>query len=262
MTAPHAAPLAGQSVAITGGTSGIGLATAEGLARAGAAHLVLVGRDAGRGAAAIARIAAAGPGTAVRFVQGDVARADTAARMAAAIADGPGQLDSVVTCAGGGHAPRLFHDLPDGAAEDILGQWLLGTVHTLRSAMPFLHAAGGGAIVTVASDAAKVPTPGEAVIGAAMAGIVMLTRTIAIEQARAGIRANCLTPSLVDGTLTYQHVMSDPFAARLFSKARDRARLGLATPEDQAAMVLFLLGPESRRMTGQTISINGGISAG
>ncbi len=261
MTDFRVAPLEGQSVVITGGTSGIGLATACSLARAGAAHLILVGRDAKRGMAAIKTVAAAGPQTEVRFRQGDVADPDTAHGIAEAIRSGPDRLDSIVTCAGGGHAPRPFHELSEGEAESILGDWLLGTIHVLRALIPILHRGGGGSIVTVASDAAKLATPGEAVIGAAMAGIVMLTRTIAIEEARTGIRANCLTPSLVDGTLTYNRMMSDPFAARVFGKAVDRAHLGITTPEDQARMILFLLGPDSRRMTGQAISINGGISA-
>ena len=266
MTEFRAAPLTKQVVAITGGTSGIGLATARLLAAKGAQRILLVGRDQARGTAAAAAVnaAAAEAGhatTHAHFHQGDVAQPETADALAGWIDKNCDGLDAVVTAAGGNHPPRLFHALPDGAAEAIVNEWLLGTIHVLRRLMPLLKARGGGSVVTVASDAAKVATPGEAVIGAAMAGIVMLSRTLAMEGTRSGIRVNCLTPSLIEGTITFDTVMSDAFSQRLFGKARERARLGLSTAEDQANLVLFLLGPESRRLTGQAISVNGGISA-
>ena len=118
-----------------------------------------------------------------------------------------------------------------------------------------------GVIINVASDAAKVPTPGESVIGAAMAAIVMFTRTLAIEAKRDGVRANVLTPSLIGGTGAYDRVMTDPFSAKLFANAAKLAHLGVAQPDDLAAMMLFLAGPAAARLTGQAISINGGISA-
>lgn len=266
MSVFQAAPLAGQSVAITGGTSGIGLATAKLLAAKGAKRILLVGRNRARGEAATAEVntAAAEAGHTMvpaHFHQGDVAQPETGYALAEWIDRHCDGLDSIVTAAGGNHPPRLFHTLPDGAAEAIVGEWLLGTIHVLRRLMPLLAARGGGSVVTVASDAAKIATPGEAVIGAAMAGIVMLSRTLAMEGARSGIRINCLTPSLIEGTITFDTVMSDAFSQRLFGKARERARLGLSTAEDQAHLVVFLLGPESRRLTGQAISVNGGISA-
>src|SRR5262249_1380487 len=117
------------------------------------------------------------------------------------------------------------------------------------------------AIVNVASDAAKVPTPGEAVIGGAMAGIAMFSRTLAMEAKRRKIRVNVVTPSLVN-TLTYNRIMADRFSSKLFSKAIERAHLGIPDAAEVAATVLFLLGPHSSRLTGQVISVNGGISAG
>jgi len=118
-----------------------------------------------------------------------------------------------------------------------------------------------GSIICVASDAAKVATPGEVAIGAAMAGIVMFCRGLAIEAKRSRIRVNCLTPSVVRGTPFYEQLMADPFSSRLFSKAERLASLGVVVPEDIAALVVFLAGPAASRLTGQTISVNGGISA-
>jgi NAD(P)-dependent dehydrogenase (short-subunit alcohol dehydrogenase family) len=118
-----------------------------------------------------------------------------------------------------------------------------------------------GSIICIASDAAKVATPGEVAIGAAMAAIVMFCRGLAIEAKRSGIRVNCLTPSVVRNTPFYDMLMADPFAGRLFAKAERLAMLGVAEPEDLGALVAFLASPAAARLTGQTISINGGISA-
>jgi NAD(P)-dependent dehydrogenase (short-subunit alcohol dehydrogenase family) len=118
-----------------------------------------------------------------------------------------------------------------------------------------------GVIINVASDAAKVPTPGETVIGAAMAAIVTFSRTLAMEAKREGVRVNALTPSLITGTDTHDRVMANPFSAKLFSNAAKLAHLGVAQPDDLAEMMVFLASPAAARLTGQAISINGGISA-
>ena len=120
----------------------------------------------------------------------------------------------------------------------------------------------GGVIVNIASDAAKVPTPGETVLGAAMAAIVMFTRTLAMEAKRDGIRVNAVTPSLVTRSGSHDRVMAEPFSAKLFAKASRLASLGVAEPADLAALIVFLCSPAARRITAQVISPNGGISAG
>src|SRR5687768_9465219 len=70
-----------------------------------------------------------------------------------------------------------------------------------RAVLPLMIAGGGGAIINFASDAAKVPTPGETVLGGSMAAIVTFTRTLAVEAKRDGVRVNAVTPSLIEGTL-------------------------------------------------------------
>jgi NAD(P)-dependent dehydrogenase (short-subunit alcohol dehydrogenase family) len=134
-------------------------------------------------------------------------------------------------------------------------------MYLTRAVLPFMQAQGGGSIINVASDAAKVATPGESVLGAGMAAIVMFSRTAAIEAKRNGIRVNAVTPSLVAGTLTAERVLSDGFSKKLFESAVKQAHLGVAEPEDLAALIVFLGGPSSARLTGQAISVNGGISA-
>jgi NAD(P)-dependent dehydrogenase (short-subunit alcohol dehydrogenase family) len=113
----------------------------------------------------------------------------------------------------------------------------------------------------VASDAAKIATPGESVIGAAMAAIAMFCRGMAIEAKRDGIRVNCVTPSIVKGTALYTRLQDNEFARRLFGKAEAMASLGVVTADEVADLIAFLASPAACKITGQTISVTGGISA-
>jgi 2-hydroxycyclohexanecarboxyl-CoA dehydrogenase len=94
-----------------------------------------------------------------------------------------------------------------------------------------------------------------------MAAIVMFSRVAAIEAKRNGVRVNAVTPSLIAGTETAERVLADGFSKGLFEKASQLAHLGVAEAEDLAALVVFLGGPGASRLTGQAISVNGGISA-
>jgi gluconate 5-dehydrogenase/3-oxoacyl-[acyl-carrier protein] reductase len=89
----------------------------------------------------------------------------------------------------------------------------------------------------------------------------MFARTMAIEGKRDGVRVNCLTPSIVRGTPLYDALMQDSFAGRLFGKAEAQAHLGVVEPQDVAQLAVFLASPAAARITGQTISVTGGISA-
>jgi 2-hydroxycyclohexanecarboxyl-CoA dehydrogenase len=89
----------------------------------------------------------------------------------------------------------------------------------------------------------------------------MFSRTVAMEAKRDGIRVNAITPSLVEGTGVSERLFQDEFSSRLFGKAGSRASLGVSTPQDQAALLVFLASPAAAKLTGQAISLNGGISA-
>jgi NAD(P)-dependent dehydrogenase (short-subunit alcohol dehydrogenase family) len=143
----------------------------------------------------------------------------------------------------------------------MLTQLALPSMHMAGAVLPGMRTRHSGVIVNVASDAAKTATPGEAVIGAAKAAIVMFTRTIAIEEKRYGIRANALTPSLVSGTASTERITADGFSGKLFARAAQQAQLGVPTADDIAALAVFLCSPAAARLTGQAISVNGGISA-
>jgi 2-hydroxycyclohexanecarboxyl-CoA dehydrogenase len=257
----HVQPLARSRVLIAGGTSGVGLATAIAFARAGAPAIALMGRNAERGREACAAVRQQVPEVLVSFIACDAGNLHDAERGAQEAKRLLGGVDVLVNSTVGPFVPRLLHETP---VEDI-GPMLLGQpmapLLMSRLVLPWMREQRGGLIVNIASDAGKLATPGESVIGAGMAGIVMFTRALAMEAKRDGIRVNVLTPSLIEGTLTYDRVTHDGFSAKLFQKAAKMAHLGVTQPDDLAHLIVFLAQPEAARITGQAISPNGGISA-
>ncbi len=251
-----------QGALIVGGTSGVGLETAIHLGKAGLRRVAIVGRDPGRGESAIAEIARQVPGLQAVFIAGDANHADVATQIAAEAEARIGEVDILVNATVGPFGPMLFHDTPINDLIPTIVQQMIGPVHMCSAVLPFMRARRRGAIVNVASDAAKVPTPGEAAIGAAMAGITMFSRTLAMEAKRDGIRVNAVTPSIIVGTMSYERAIANEHGARIFGKAAKMAHLGVAEAGDLAALITYLVSPAAARMTGQVISLNGGISAG
>ncbi len=258
---PSARAISESAVLIVGGTAGVGLATAIEFALAGAPGIALVGRNAERGQQACAAVRLRAPDAKVSYIAADANDPAQAIRAAEEAKRELGRIDVLVNSTVAALVPRLLHDTPpEDIAPMLLGQ-MLAPLLMSRIVLPWMREQRGGLIVNIASDAGKLATPGESVIGAAMAGIIMFSRTLAMEAKRDGIRVNTITPSLIEGTLTYDRVTRDGFSAKLFEKAARMASLGLTQPEDLAYLILFLAGPEAARITGQTISPNGGISA-
>lgn len=260
--APRVQPLEDQSVLLVGSTSGIGLESACQLAEAGVPRIMLNGRREDRAREAVVAVRRRAPGAEVRYTIADVSDPEQAQHLIDATVSAFGGIDTLVNSAGGGRAPKLFHSMSMEEIDWVVRQLFFASLYCSRAVLPVMTRQNGGAIVVVASDAAKVATPGETVVGGVMAGLVMFAKTLAIEAKRAGIRVNCLTPSIVQGTITSEVVLGGEFSGKVFRKAMQRAELGVTTPADQAAMVVYLASPKAARMSGQAISINGGISAG
>jgi len=131
-------------------------------------------------------------------------------------------------CTGG--TPGAAPGPEPGDVVDILNQLAMPPMLMTRAVVPLMRKGGSGSIVNIASDAAKVPTPGEAVAGAGMAAIAMFSRTVALEVTRHHIRVNVVTPSLIAGTWTSERlpVPSCPCAERPVERQRSRPAQYLA----------------------------------
>ena len=253
-----AKPLSECGVVILGGTAGVGLETASQFAEQGA-RVVVLGRHAGRGAAACDLIDQRS-GSKAGFVRVDATDPGDALRAEEECRSLLGAIDVLVSTTGPSQPPRLMHTMPITDIRVRIEEVMLPPLHMMNAALPAMRNQRSGAIINVASDAAKVATPGETAIGAAMAAIVMYSKAAALEVKREGVRVNLLTPSLIASTPGAALIDGEPFSARMFEKAAAMAHLGVAEPADLAAMAVYLASPAAARITGQAISINGGIS--
>lgn len=250
------------AVVIAGGTSGVGLASALGFVDAGVRRIALLARNSDRGKTAREQVLTRCPDALVEFVQTDAGDSEQVEASVTEVHRTLGGIDVLVNSMTATYRPELLHQIPPEDLAGIITGQALPPMHLTRAALPLMREQGGGSIVNIASDAAKVPTPGESALGAAMAAIVMFSRVAAIEAKRDGIRVNAVTPSLIAGTPTAENVLRDGFSKTLFEKAASQAHLGVAEPDDLASLIVFLGGPGAAKLTGQAISVNGGISAG
>ncbi|WP_299561229.1 SDR family NAD(P)-dependent oxidoreductase [uncultured Mycolicibacterium sp.] len=250
------------AVVVAGGSSGIGLASALAFVDAGVRRLALLSLNPERGQAARALVAQRAENVQVTHIAMDANDPDQVQAAIDHAHETLGSIDVLVNSVSApAYRPELLKDIPIDDIIDTLTKQAGPPMLLTRAVFPIMSSNGGGSIINVASDAAKIATPGESVLGAAMAAIVMFTRTAAIEGKRNGIRVNALTPSLISGTPTTERALKEGFSKKLFEKAAAQAHLGLPSPEDQAQMVVFLGGPGAARLTGQAISITGGIAA-
>ncbi len=257
-----ASVLQDQVALLTAATSGIGLAAAELCAATGARAVIVNGRDPAAGKRAVERIqVGALPGTHVSFIAGDLRDADRAEAVCNEVLQSQGRIDVFVHACGGDISPKLFVDLDPQHYRPLIDGHFTSMLYCCRVVAPAMIRQSCGSIVVIASDAGKLATPGESIIGSMKAATIMYVRTLALELGRHNIRVNCVTPSLVVDTKAHDRVMSSEFSRKIFEKASKRARLGVPTPREVAMTAVFLASPLSSRTTGQAVSVNGGISA-
>ncbi len=252
-------PISECGVVVLGGTAGVGLETACQFAEQGA-RVLLLGRNAERGAKGCDAVRTRVPKADVGFVKVDGTDVADVTRAEAECRETLGAIDVLVTTTGPSEPPRLLHNIPIQNLKLRIEEILLPPLHMIHATLPAMRRQKSGAIVVVASDAGKVATPGETLIGSAMGAIIMFCKAAALEVKRENVRINLLTPSLIAGTPGAELIFNEPFSAKMFEKASGMAHLGVSDAADQAAMIVYLAGPAARRMTGQAISINGGIS--
>lgn len=248
------------AVLIAGGTSGVGLATAVAFAQAGCRRLMLLGRNTDRGKQAIDHVLETVPGASVEFLSADANDPAAAEEAAQETHRRLGGIDLLVNSVVAPYQPTLLHEIPTEQVGRVLTEQAVGPLVMSRAVIPFMREQQHGSIVNIASDAARVPTPGETSLGAAMAAIVTFSKTLALEAKRYGVRVNVITPSLIVDTGSYDRAMSQEFSAKIFERITNQAHLGKTEPNDLANLVLFLASPLAHLITGQVVSVNGGIS--
>lgn len=232
---------------ITGGASGIGLATARRLAAEGA-RVALLDLDADATAKAAAELGGIA-------VAADVRDAAAVERAIAEATGSLGGLELVFVNAGVGQvAPLAEYTAAD--VERLVAVNLLGAYYTLAAAVPHLRAAGGGAIVTNASCSGIQPTRGEAPYSAAKAGVIALTQSAALEYGPA-IRVNCVSPGMIRSPMS-ELLFRIPKLMEPFDAAVPAGRAG--TADEVAGVVCFLLSDDARYVTGANFVVDGGLS--
>ena len=240
-----------RTVVVTGGASGIGKATALLLAREGA--VVFVGDVDEAGGRAVAQ-AAAGEGLTVDYLPLDLTLPDTIAEFAAAVHDRVERVDGLVNGAGWDRIQPFLENPPE-MWDRLIAINLLGAVRLTRAVLPPMVAAQAGKIVNISSDAGRVGSMGETVYAAAKGGLIAFTKSLAREVARYHINVNCVCPGPTDTPLFQQQ----PERMReALTRAIPFRRI--AQPEEIAEAVMFFLSRRSDYITGQVLSISGGLT--
>ena len=246
--------LSGQAALVTGGGGGIGGASAEWLARDGAAVMIM-GRTESTLAESKQRIEAAVPGARIEFFVGDAVDERSIEDAYAATAGLADRVGIAVSVVGGGTMKPLLMFEADEFADD-LRRNIVSAFILIKYATPHMTSGEGGSIVCISSDAARIPWPFLTTYNSSKGGVEGLVKGAALELAHLGIRVNAVRPGLVKTDGTKDGLFKNEPVIAQFLAEKPLGRTGV--PDDIAAGVRYLAGPESAWVTGQSIGIEGG----
>ncbi|HYG89194.1 MAG TPA: SDR family NAD(P)-dependent oxidoreductase [Azospirillum sp.] len=243
--------LDGKIAIVTGAASGIGLATAQCLVEAGATVILAdVSRDKGEDAARGIRDGGGRAEYVYLDVTDDVAVADAAQ----AVLGRHGRVDIVANVAGWGRI-QAFLENDDPFIRQVVDLNLMGPIRVTRAFLPAMVQRQAGKIVNVSSDAGRVGSLGETVYSGAKGGVIAMTKALAREMARHNITVNCVCPGPTD----------TPLLGAVPEKHRDAFQRAIpmrrfAKPSEIADAVLFFASSRSDYITGQVLSVSGGLT--
>ena len=257
--------LNGKTALVTGSTSGIGLAIATALAAQGA-HVVLNGFGDVDAALDSVRRACAGEST-VDHHPADMSDPDAIGDMVGFVQRRHGRLDIVVNNAGIQHVAPV-EDFDPAQWDRIVAINLSAVFHTTRHALPGMKQKGWGRIINTASAHSLVASPNKSAYVAAKHGVAGFTKTVALEAARDGVTVNCISPGYV-WTPLVENQIPDTMKARNMTREQVMNDVLLAaqptkqfvTPEQVAALAVFLCRDEAAAITGANLSMDGGWTA-
>jgi 2-hydroxycyclohexanecarboxyl-CoA dehydrogenase len=241
---------------VTGAGQGIGRAIAIKLAAEGASVAVTDVNEATAKDTAEA-IAGGEPRGRALAIRTDVTSRESVAATIEQVRQEFGRIDVLVNNAGWDKVGP-FTDSDPADWDRIIAINLYGVLNTCHAVLPIMVAQGSGTVVSLASDAGRVGSSGEAVYAAAKGGIIAFTKTIAREMARHQVTANCVCPGPTDTALLASAFGDNPKLRESLARAIPLRRLG--QPADLANAVAFLASDEAAFITGQTVSVSGGLT--
>ena len=253
---PHKTDM--QVALISGGTSGIGMATAELLLKQGRC-VVINGRhekDGQRAALKLRRFSSK-----VRFVAGDVSKVDDCKRIVKQTVDMFGDISALVTAAGY-YEEELLVDVTEQSFDEMFGTNVKGTVFLCQAALPYIRNTKGS-IVTVSSDAGLQGNVACSVYGASKGAVVSCTKSLSLEMAPHGVRVNCVCPGDVDTSLVDKQIAQTNQDAEQAKEEMGQHyplwRIG--KPHEIGEVIAFLLSSKASFVTGAAWTIDGGLTS-
>ncbi len=249
--------LKGKTVLLTGAAGGIGQALTVRFAEEGC-RLGLVDMNAHALEATAQR--ARGAGATATTYPIDITDYETVKSAVDAFAGEAGRIDVLVNNAGYDKF-TLFLDTKPDFWEKVIDINLKGAIHLHHAVLPHMVKAKSGKVVNVASDAGRVGSSGESVYAACKGGLIALTKTLAREMARANIKLNAVAPGPTDTALFHGFIGEGEAGQKVHAALEKAIPLRrIATPEDIVGAIVFLASEDADYITGQVISVSGGLT--